>query len=172
MTGEFDQINTESLRNAKPPATQTQLWSFFCLCNIYRRFIRDFSDFAYRLKVLLNKGSPDKLKLNEEQLESLAKFIDYIIPRTMLARSIPDLPYSVDCDATAYQIRCRLIQPHHNGERKRIGFWSLSLINAKPNHSATECECLAVVCALKTLRTYFDTRNLSFIPIMWGYTGC
>lgn len=61
--------NTESLHNGKPPKTKTQLWSFLGLCNVCRRFMRDITEFARLLNVLLKKGAADKFEFNEKQLE-------------------------------------------------------------------------------------------------------
>jgi Reverse transcriptase (RNA-dependent DNA polymerase) len=48
--------NTESLRSALSPTTQTELRSFLGLCNVYRRFAPGFSKVAGPLNHLLKKG--------------------------------------------------------------------------------------------------------------------
>lgn len=72
----------------------------------------------------------------------------------MLALPIQYIPYSVDCDESAYQIGCVLFQTHPDVEREPIDFWSPSLNATEKNYSASEREYLAVVWSLKTLRPY------------------
>ena len=150
----MDQANTASLRDAKPPTSKTELISFLGLCNVYRRFIENFAKHAHPLNQLLKKGSPDKFELTPEQVVSFKHFIDTICSSPVLALPKPDLPYSVDTDASAYGLGCALFQTHSDGSRKPIGFWSRSLNPAEKNYSASERECLAVVWALQTLRPY------------------
>ncbi len=151
---EVDGANTKSLKEALPPTSKTELRSFLGLCNVYRRFIKDFTKTAHPLNQLLKKNSPDKFQLDEEQVESFRQLVDAVCSPPVLALPVSGLPYSVDCDASAYQIGCALFQTHPNGERKPIGYWSRSLIPAEKNYSASERECLAVLWALKTLRPY------------------
>jgi Reverse transcriptase (RNA-dependent DNA polymerase) len=47
--------NTQALRTAKPPTTQTELRSFLGLCNVYRRFVSGFAKIAALLNALLRK---------------------------------------------------------------------------------------------------------------------
>jgi len=151
---EIDKTNVESLRQAEPPKNKTQLRSFLGLCNVYRRFIDDFTGLAHPLNKLLKKGTPDTFTLDAEQRDAFNALINRVCSPPVLALPRNGLPYSIDCDASDYGIGCALFQTHPNGERKPIGFWSRSLLPAEVNYSASERECLAVVWALKTLRPY------------------
>ena len=75
---EVDGTNTASLRNAKPPTAKTELRSFLGLCNVYRRFIQNFTELAHPLNRLLKKGEPDKFEFDNEQQESFQKFIEAV----------------------------------------------------------------------------------------------
>jgi Reverse transcriptase (RNA-dependent DNA polymerase) len=48
--------NTDALKTAKPPTTQTELRSFLGLCSVYRRFVLSFAKVASPLNSLLRKG--------------------------------------------------------------------------------------------------------------------
>lgn len=122
------------------------------------------------LNKLLKKGSPDKFKLDKEQTESFRQFIDRICS-PVLALPQPNLPYSLDTDASAYGPGCTLFQTHLDGTRKPIGFWSRSLRNAELKYSAPERKCLGIVWALQTLRPYLIYETLRFIPIITPYDG-
>ena len=151
---EIDRTNVDSLRQAKPPSTKTQLRSFLGLCNVYRRFIENFAKRTSALNQLLKKGAPDIFELNDEQVKEFKDLIESVCTPPVLALPVPGLAYSVDTDASDYGIGCALFQDHTDGQRKPIGFWSRTLAPAERNYTASERECLAVVWALKTLRPY------------------
>ena len=151
---EVDQANTQSLRDARPPTTKTQLRSFLGLVNVYRRFIENFTKVAAPLNKLLKKGAPDKFELDEEQILAFRSLIDSVLSPTVLALPVPGLPYSIDTDACDYGVGCALFQTHPDVERKPIRFWSRTLDEAEQGYAIPERECLAVMFALKTLRPY------------------
>ena len=151
---EIDPTNTKSLREALPPTNKSELRSFLGLANVYRRFIDNFSTIAGPLNRSLKKDEPDSFELDEKQLESFQELINIIVSPPILALPKHGLQYSVDTDASGYGLGCALFQTDEDGERKPIGFWSRSLIDAEKNYSASERECLAVVWALKVLRPY------------------
>ena len=70
----------------------------------------------------------------------------------VLALPNKDLPYSVDTDASDYQIDVALFQTHPDAQRKPIGFFSRKLAAAEGNNSVSEKECLAVIWAVQNLR--------------------
>ena len=77
----------------------------------------------------------------------------------------PDLPYSVDTDASDYQVRCALFQTTEDGERRPIGYWSRSLKPAEKSYSTPEKEYLAVVWALTTLRPYLQCETFTVYTV-------
>ena len=62
---QIDKTNVNSLRQAKPPTNKTKVRSFLGLCNVYRRFIDNFTSRANPLNQLLKKGQPDSFDLND-----------------------------------------------------------------------------------------------------------
>jgi len=53
--------NVEALKHAKLPTTKTQLKSFLGMCNVYRRFLKDFAKRAKPLNVLTRAEIPPDL---------------------------------------------------------------------------------------------------------------
>ena len=154
---EIDNAHTAALREAQHPRTVTELRSFLGLCNVYRRFVQGYTDIAAPLQELLKKGVPKDLpEFTAEQEEAFRKLIEAVTSPPILALPQPDLPYTVDTDASDYQVGATLFQTHPNGKRKPIGYWSRTLKAAEKNYSTPEKECLAVVWALTTLRPYLQ----------------
>jgi len=51
----------DALKHAKLPTTKTQLKSFLGMCNVYRRFLKDFAKRAKPLNVLTRAEIPPDL---------------------------------------------------------------------------------------------------------------
>ena len=154
-TLEVDKATTASLAKARPPTDQSEVRSFLGMCNVYRRFIPKYSDTAEPLNALLRAGQPKKIAVwTEKEETSFRTLLDHICNPPVLKLPKLDLPYTVDTDASAYQVGCTLFQTHPDGKRYPLGYWSRTLQKAERNYSASERECLAVVFALQTLRPY------------------
>lgn len=150
----IDKAIVASLKEVKRPRTQQELRSFIGLCNVYRRFVGNFAHIAAPLNRLLQKGESVELTRSEEPQESSFRaLIEVIVSPPVLALPKKGLPYSVDTDASSYQVGAALFQDRE-GVRKPIGYWSRSLHTYEKNYSKTEQECLALVWAVITLRPY------------------
>ncbi|CDF40870.1 unnamed protein product [Chondrus crispus] len=154
-TLEVDAAQTAALEQVRYPQTQTQLRSFLGLCNVYRRFVPHYAKIAHPLNQLLTKEQSVQLEGFDEPCEkAFHKLKDAILAPPVLALPKKDLPYSVDTDASDYQIGAALFQTHPDAQRKPIGFFSRTLAAAERNYSVSEKECLAVIWAIQTLRPY------------------
>ena len=152
--------NTHALRTAKPPKTQTELRSFLGLCNVYRRFVAGFAKIAYPLNQLLRKGeSPQLGEFTTEQLEAFEKLRQKLLDPPILALPRADGRFTLDTDASNYQIGCTLLQDQPDGSKHPIGYWSRGLTSAEKNYSTTEQECLAIVWAVLQLRPYLEGKR-------------
>ena len=155
-----DQARVASLRKAQHPRTQTELRSFLGLCNVYRRFFRNFSHTAAPLNVLLTKGKPEKLEpFGPAESTAFETLIATVTSPPILALPKIGLPYSLDTDSSEFQVGAALFQTYPSGERKPIGFWSRSLAKAERNYSVSEKECLALVWGITTLRPYLQGEH-------------
>jgi transposase InsO family protein len=152
--------NTDALRTALPPRTQTELRSFLGLCNVYRRFVPGFAKIAGPLNQLLKKGEgPHIGPLSVEQLTAFEKLREKLLQPPVLALPRKEGRYVLDTDASDHQIGSCLCQEHPDGLRHPIGYWSRSLTSAERNYSTTEKECLAIVWAILTLRPYLEGQR-------------
>lgn len=152
--------NTVSITSAKYPTTQTEMRSFLGMCNVYRRFVPNFAHVAAPLNKYLMKGqSADLPAPKEEDLDAFESLKEALTSPPVL--ELPDLEkeYSIDADASAYQVGCALFQQGEDGIRHPIGFWSRSLNPAEKNYSAGEREALAIIFAVQTLHPYLWGRH-------------
>lgn len=148
-TLEVDQARVAALKEVKYPTYQTQLRSFFGLCNVYRRYIKDLTHVAHPLNKLLRKGEPVKLKLfGYAEIDAFHKLKEAILSPPFLVMPKPGLSYSVDTDASVKKRGAALFQTYPDGGRKPTGFFSRTLLPAERNYSVSEAEFLAVVWAL------------------------
>ena len=147
--------NTEAVRRAKYPSTQTELRSFLGTCNVYRRFVPNFAHVAAPLNQLLTKGQDSRLPSpTDEQIRAFSLLKTALTTPPVLQLPNPDLEFSVDTDASAYQVGCALFQNGPDGIRHPVGFWSRSLDERERKYSAGEREALAIIFAVKLLHPY------------------
>jgi len=103
--------NVDALKHAKLPTTKTQLKSFLGMCNIYRRFVKDFAKRAEPLNALTRAEIPPDLPPPTDM--AIAAFEDH---RDALwcppVRALPkaNRQLVVDVDACADQAGCTLLQ--------------------------------------------------------------
>lgn len=147
--------NLVGLRKAEPPTTKKSLRSFLGMCNVYRRFVKDYAAVARPLTALTSSKVADPLpKFNEEQVKAFEDLKWRLTHTPILALPRRTGQYTVDTDASAAQVGCVLLQEQPGGGHKPVGYWSRPLSSAERNYSTTERECLAVVWALFLLRPY------------------
>ena len=113
---------------------------------MYRRFVPQYAKNAHPLNQLLKKGQPVQItEFNEPCKAAFHKLEDAILAPPVLALPRKDRPYSVDTDASDYQIGAVLFQTNPEAQSKPIGFFSRTLAAAERNYSVSEKECLAVI---------------------------
>eukprot|EP00171_Calliarthron_tuberculosum_P023134 IDg23134t1 len=99
-TLEVEEAATRCLKNVRQPTTPTELRSFLGLCNVYRRFVRSYTDIAAPLYRLL-KWTPLPKELEPfSEIEEAAyrTLIKSVTEPPVLALPKPGLPYSIDTD--------------------------------------------------------------------------
>jgi transposase InsO family protein len=152
--------NTEALKKAKHPTTQTELRSFLGLCNVYRRFVKGFAKIAAPLNVLLRKGEKTVLDvLTEEQAKAFETLRTALLNPPILALPRLEGMFTLDTDASDTQLGCCLLQKQPDGKDLPVGYWSRGLTPAERNYSTTEKECLAIVWSVLHLRPYLEGKR-------------
>lgn len=62
----------------------------------------------------------------------------------------------MDCDASAYQPGCALLQEQPDGTLRPVGYWLYSLNDTERSYHATERQCHGVDWAITFLRSYIE----------------
>jgi len=147
--------NLVGLRHAEPPRTKKDLRSFLGMCNVYRRFVKDYAQVARPLTALTSPKVSDPLPpFSRDQREAFEELKRRLTNTLILALPRANGAYVVDTDASDYQVGCVLTQEQPDKTFKPIRYWSRPIKGAERNYSTTEKECLAVVWALFMLQPY------------------
>jgi len=153
--------NVDASKHASIPITKTQLKSFLGMCNVYRRFVKDFAKRAKPLNAMTRVEIPPDLPKPTDA--SLAASDD--LRQALLAQPILALPKAkrqmiVDVDACDDQLGCTFLQEQPDGTRLPVGYWIRGLSPAEKIYSKTERECLGVVWSALNLRHFLDGHRL------------
>ena len=154
--------NLEAITKALPPMNKTQVRSFLGMCNVYRRFVQGYTRIAHPLTQKICKDQPESWDtLAEEELRAFEQLKRNLVTAPILALPREGHAYTLDTDASEYQLGCCLLQEQPDGALHPIGYWSRSLTTAEKNYSSTEKECLAIVWAVQHLRPYLEGQRFT-----------
>jgi hypothetical protein len=153
------------------PKNVSELRSFLGLAGYYRKFVRDFSQVALPLTLLLH--SETKFEMKNEQLQSF-RALKHLLSHTPVL-TIPDmnLPFVVSTDASKFAIGAVISQDKGHGLQP-VAYMSQKLSPSATNWKVHTQELFAVVQALKQWRHYLlgtkdpfvietDHRSLEYI---------
>jgi hypothetical protein len=130
------------------------------MCNVYRKFVPSFAKIASPLTDLLKKGQPDTYhKLTEGPPNVFMLLKTALIKPPILALPHECGSYTLDVDASDYQIGACLQQKQKDGTLAPCGYYSRTLNTAEKNYSTPETECLAIVWAILYLQPYLEGQR-------------
>jgi len=154
--------NMRGLKEASPPRCKKDLRSFFGMCNIYRRFVKDYAQVARPLAAMTSSKTPDRWeKLSDKNLGAFKKLKRRLTEAAILALPRRQGTYTLDTDASAGQVGAVLLQEQPDQSTRLVGYWSRSLNPAERNYSTKERECLAVVWASLLRRPYVEETRFT-----------
>jgi len=103
--------NVDALKHAKFPTTKTQLKSFLGMCNVNRRFVKDFAKRAKPLNALTRAEiSPDLPPPTDVAIAAFEDLRNAPLCPPVLALPKANRKLVVDIDACADQVGCTLLQ--------------------------------------------------------------
>jgi len=152
--------NVDALKHAKFPTKNTQLKSFLAMCNVYRRFVKDFAKRAKPLNALTRAEIPQDLPPPRDvAIAAFEDFCNALLCPPILALPKANRKLVVDVEACADQVGCTLFQEEPEELLHSVGYWSRRLTAAEKNYFTTESECLGVVRAVLKLRHFLDGQR-------------
>ncbi|GAQ89856.1 putative retrotransposon protein [Klebsormidium nitens] len=141
------------------PQDPGDIRSFLGLAGFYRRFVRDFSRIATPLTDLLVKGA--KFEWTETHNHAFHSFKFQLTHAPILRPFHPDLPCTLDIDASDFAVGGVLLQGTNGTNLQPVAFESKRLNRAERNYSARDREQLALVHATHKWRHYLLGRPVT-----------
>lgn len=136
------------------PQKQKDVQQFIGLAQFYQQYIRNFADIALPLTSLLGEG---RQFVWDDTTESSFLALKAAISSAPVLRIFdPNLPSTVETDASGFAVGAVLFQTDDRGTSRPVAFTSRKMNPAERNYPVHEQELLAVVHALRTWRYYLD----------------
>jgi len=149
-----------ALKHAKFLTTKIQVKIFLGMCNVYRRFVKDFAKRAKPLNSLTRAEiSLDLPPSTDVTIAAFADLQNALLRPPVLALPKADRKLVVDSDACADQVGCTLLHEEPGKLLHPVGYWSRGLTAADQNYSTSERECLGAVWAALKLRHFLDGQR-------------
>ena len=105
------------------PQTLTQLRFFLGDCNVYRRFVKDFSKISRPLTGMLKKEASRSFENpTEEQLTAFETLKDRLTSPPVLALPKAGRNYRLDTDASDYQLGCTIRPKEYRCKPEHLEF--------------------------------------------------
>jgi len=165
--------NFRGLKEASPPRCKKELRSFLGICNVYRRFVKDYALVARPLAAMTSSKRPDRWgTLSDEALGAFEELKRRLTEAPIFALPRRDRAYTLDTDASTGQVGEVLLQQQPDQSTRSVGYSRRSLNAAERNYSTTERECLAVVCASLLLRPYIEGSGSRCARTTRHSSGC
>ena len=151
---QMDKWKVEAIQEWKEPTNVKETQAFLGFCNFYRRFIKDFSAKARCLHDLTKKDMAFTWGRREQQAFQDLK--DAVTSAPVLVHADPNIPYTLETDASGYAYGAVLSQPQADRRLHPVAFLSKSMTPAERNYDIYDKEMLAVVKALQHWRQYLE----------------
>ena len=151
-----DPAKTAAVEKWPRPCNVGDVRTFLGFASYHRRFIKNFAGIADPLTRLTKHRTPF-VWTTDEQI-AFDKLKNALITAPLLYHPVPNQPFVLDTDASAYAIGGVLSQVV-DGVEKVIGYASQTLSKSQRNYCTTHRELLAVVQMTKQYRHYLWGRK-------------
>ena len=133
---------------------------FLGLTNYYRRFIKDFTQIARSMNILMRKDI--KQQWGREQQKTFDELKRIFTTRLVLAAVDLDKEFRIEADALNYTTREVLLIKCSNEIWRPVAFISKSLSDIEKNYEIHNKEMLAVVRYLEVQRHFLERTKIKF----------
>jgi transposase InsO family protein len=144
----------KAIREWPRPSSIKDVQQFLGLAQFYHIYIDKFADIALPLSQLL--AGDATFSWDEDKEQAFISLKNAVCSAPVLRIFDPDLPTTVETDASGFAIGAVLFQTDASGISRPVAFTSRKLQPAERNYPTHEQELLAVVHALRTWRYYLD----------------
>nr|GEY18690.1 reverse transcriptase domain-containing protein [Tanacetum cinerariifolium] len=148
---EVDKAKVEVITKLPHPTTIKGIRSFLGHADIYRRFIKDFSNIARPMTRILEKDTP--FLYSKECVKAFQTLKRKLTEAPILIAPDWDLPFELMCDASDFAIGAVLGQRQEKQFRP-IHYASKTMTEVESNYTTTEKEMLDVVYAFQKFWSY------------------
>ena len=151
----------KAVSEAKRPKTVKQVQAFLGLASYYRKFIKNFSTIASPL-INLTKKDVEFIWTDEceKSFETLRTYL--ISYDNVLILPKYELPFRLECDASAYGLSGILTQKHER-HWQPIAYFSKHLSKTERAYSASERELLAITLSVEHFKQYLYGRHFTIV---------
>jgi hypothetical protein len=137
----------EAIKKWKAPITVKRVRSFIGFSNFYRGFIKNFSEVAAPLMLLIRKNQAWQWEKKQQKLFNRLKKL--FISAPILAYWDPDKLTVLEADCSGYSMGACLSQINKSGKLKSVAYFSKKLSSAESNYEIHDKKLLAIVRAME-----------------------
>ena len=148
----MSQDKLQAIHDWPAPTNVRQVRGFLGFCNFYRHFILNYAHIARPLHKLTQQNR--KWNWDKEEQDAFEQLKHAFTQAPILQHFDPDLPITVEADASNFAIGAILLQPDKDGNLHPVAYHSRKLNSAELNYSTHDKEMLAIIDAFKTWRHY------------------
>ncbi|GFU68578.1 retrovirus-related Pol polyprotein from transposon 17.6 [Trichonephila clavipes] len=152
---------TIAVKKFPVPTTVKQVQSFLGLTGYFRKFIPAYSQIAKPLSDLTRKDNP--FMFEQPQMEAFEKLKKLLTESPVLSIFQQGKTTELHTDASQQGYGAVLLQEAEDGKLHPVQYMSQKTTPAEEKYSSYELEVLAVVNALKKIRTYLLENHFKII---------
>ena len=154
----MDPAKVSAILDWPVPKCVKEVQSFLGFANFYRKFIKDYSAVASPLTTLTRKSVP--FTWSPAAAAAFQGLQLAFTSAPILRHYQPELPITIEADASDYAMGCILSQTSPAGELHPICFYSRKFTPAELNYPIYDKELLAVVEAFRQWRVYLEGAEI------------
>ena len=143
----MDPAKIKSILEWPVPTSVKAVQSFLGFANFYKKFINDYSRLAIPLTTLTEKSV--RFTWSDEAAAAFRSLRQAFTSAPILCHYQPNLPLTVEVDASDFTLGCVLSQPSLAGDLHPLCFYSRKFTPAKLNYPIYDKELLAVAEAFR-----------------------
>ncbi|SAL96256.1 hypothetical protein [Absidia glauca] len=150
----MDPAKVKTITDWPPPKTVHDVQVFLGFANFYRRFIRSYSKLTTPITNLLKKNT--KFNWSEQTQQVFNQLKETFTTAPILQLFDPDLPCTIETDASNFAIAGVINQTGSDGILHPIAFYSRKMLPAEVNYDVYDKEMLAIIDSFKQWRHYLE----------------